>query len=82
MWFNCGRQEEPSNLISMLLLRMRRMYVASIRLAFHHFLLVIALLFNLNVAVRSNLAFFRKKGRPQWPILEGGGGRGGWRRWT
>ena len=28
----CGRQEEPAILISRLLLRMRRMYVASIRL--------------------------------------------------
>ena len=32
---NCGRQEEPTILISRLLLRMRRMYVASIRLDFH-----------------------------------------------
>ena len=31
----CGRQEEPTILISRLLLRMRRMYVASIRLDFH-----------------------------------------------
>ena len=31
----CGRQEEPAILISRLLLRMRRMYVASIRLDFH-----------------------------------------------
>ena len=31
----CGRQEEPAILISRLLLRMRRMYVASIRLNFH-----------------------------------------------
>ena len=30
-----GRQEEPAILISRLLLRMRRMYVASIRLDFH-----------------------------------------------
>ena len=33
--FNCGRQEEPAILISRLLLRMRRMYVASIRFYFH-----------------------------------------------
>ena len=32
---NCGRQEEPVILNSRLLLRMRRMYVASIRLDFH-----------------------------------------------
>ena len=31
----CGRQEEPAILISKLLLRMRRMYVSSIRLDFH-----------------------------------------------
>ena len=31
----CGRQEEPAILISRLLLRMRRMYVASIRLDIH-----------------------------------------------
>ena len=31
----CGRQEEPAILISRLLLHMRRMYVASIRLDFH-----------------------------------------------
>ena len=31
----CGRQEEPAILISRLLLRMRHMYVASIRLDFH-----------------------------------------------
>ena len=31
----CGRQEVPAILISRLLLRMRRMYVASIRLDFH-----------------------------------------------
>ena len=31
----CGRQEESAILISRLLLRMRRMYVASIRLDFH-----------------------------------------------
>ena len=31
----CGRQEEPTNLISRLLLRMRHMYVASIHLGFH-----------------------------------------------
>ena len=31
----CGRQEEPVNLIFRFLLRMRRMYVASIRLDFH-----------------------------------------------
>ena len=31
----CGRQEEPAILISRLLLRMRRMYVASIRLDLH-----------------------------------------------
>ena len=29
---NCGRQEEPAILISRLLIRMRRMYLASIRL--------------------------------------------------
>ena len=29
---NCGRQEEPEILISRLLLRMHRMYLASIRL--------------------------------------------------
>ena len=29
---NCGRQKEPAILISRLLLRMRRMYVASIHL--------------------------------------------------
>ena len=32
---NCGRQEEPAMLTSRLLLRMRRMYVDSIRLDFH-----------------------------------------------
>ena len=32
---NCGRQEEPAMLISRLLLRMRCMYMASIRLDFH-----------------------------------------------
>ena len=32
---HCGRQEEPAVLISRLLLRMRRMYVASVRLDFH-----------------------------------------------
>ena len=32
---NCERQEEPAILISRLLLRMRRMYVASIRLDFY-----------------------------------------------
>ena len=32
---NCGRQEKPAILISRLLLRMRRMYVASICLDFH-----------------------------------------------
>ena len=31
----CGRQEEPAIQISWLLLRMRRMYVASIPLDFH-----------------------------------------------
>ena len=31
----CGRQEEPANLISGLLLRMRRIYVVSICLDFH-----------------------------------------------
>ena len=31
----CGRKEEPAILISRLLLRMRRMYVASIRLELH-----------------------------------------------
>ena len=31
----CGWQEEPTNLISRLLLRMRHMYVASIHLGFH-----------------------------------------------
>ena len=31
----CGWQEEPAILISRLLSRMRRMYVASIRLDFH-----------------------------------------------
>ena len=31
----CGRQEKPAMLISRLLLRMRRMYVTSIRLDFH-----------------------------------------------
>ena len=31
----CRRQEEPAILISRFLLRMRRMYVASIRLDFH-----------------------------------------------
>ena len=31
----CGRQEEPAILIFRLLLRMRGMYVASIRLDFH-----------------------------------------------
>ena len=31
----CGRQEEPAILISRLLLRMRRMYVAGFRLDFH-----------------------------------------------
>ena len=34
-WPYCGRQEEPPILISRLLLRMRSMYVASIRLDFH-----------------------------------------------
>ena len=34
-WSYCGRQEEPAFLISRLLLRMRRMYVASSRLDFH-----------------------------------------------
>ena len=34
-WPYCGRQEEPAILISRLLLRMRSMYVASIRLDFH-----------------------------------------------
>ena len=33
--YNCGRQEEPAILFSRLLLRMRRMYVASISLDFH-----------------------------------------------
>ena len=33
--FNCRREEEPGILISRLLIRMRRMYVASIRLDFH-----------------------------------------------
>ena len=32
---NCGRQEEPAISISRLLLSMRRIYVASIRLDFH-----------------------------------------------
>ena len=32
---NCGRQEEPANLISKLLPRMRRMYVVNTRLDFH-----------------------------------------------
>lgn len=32
---NCGRQEEPTILISRFLLRMCRMYIASIRLDFH-----------------------------------------------
>ena len=32
---NCGRKEEPTILISRLLLRMRHMYVTSIRLDFH-----------------------------------------------
>ena len=32
---NCQRQEEPAILISRLLIRMRRMYVVSIRLDFH-----------------------------------------------
>ena len=32
---NCARQEEPAILISRMLLRMRRMYVTSIRLDFH-----------------------------------------------
>jgi len=32
---NCERQEEPAILISRLLFRMRRMYVANIRLDFH-----------------------------------------------
>ena len=32
---NCGRQEKPAILISRLLLHMRRMYVASVRSAFH-----------------------------------------------
>ena len=36
--FNCGRQEEPAILISRLLLRTRRMYVASIRLDFHYWM--------------------------------------------
>ena len=37
--FNCGRQEEPAMLISRLLLRTRRMYVAcSIRLDFHYWM--------------------------------------------
>ena len=31
----CGRQEKPAILISRLLLRMRRMYVTSIRLDLH-----------------------------------------------
>ena len=31
----CGRQEEPVTLISRLLLRMRRMYVASIHFDFY-----------------------------------------------
>ena len=34
--FICGRQKEPAILFSMFLLRMRRMYVASIRLYFHY----------------------------------------------
>ena len=34
-YYYCGRQEEPAILISRLLLRMRHMYVASIRLDFH-----------------------------------------------
>ena len=33
--FNCRRQEEPAILISRLLIRMRRMYVANIRLDLH-----------------------------------------------
>ena len=33
--FNCRRQEEPAILISRLLIRMRRMYLASIRLDFY-----------------------------------------------
>ena len=33
---NCGQQEERAILISRLLLRMRRMYVGSIRLEFHY----------------------------------------------
>ena len=32
--FNCGQQEEPPVLISRLLIRMRRMYEANIRLDF------------------------------------------------
>ena len=35
LYYCCGRQEEPAILISKLLLRMRRMYVASNRLDFH-----------------------------------------------
>ena len=34
-YLNCGRQEEPAILISRLLLSMRRMYVARIRLDLH-----------------------------------------------
>ena len=33
--FSCGRQEEPAILMSRLLLRMRRLYVAGIHLDFH-----------------------------------------------
>ena len=32
---NCGQKEEPTILISRLLLRMRRMYVTRVRLDFH-----------------------------------------------
>ena len=32
---SCGRQEEPAILISRLFLRMRHMYVDSVRLDFH-----------------------------------------------
>ena len=35
LMYSCGRQEEHAILISTLLLRMRRMYVARIRLEFH-----------------------------------------------
>ena len=35
MWRSIGRQEEPAIVNSRLLLRMRRVYVASIRLYFH-----------------------------------------------